>query len=105
MVRGAVDLRTACGSGSSGDAEWVALLHALEVAHMHGERDVTLLGDSASVIDQAKGLARRRLSPADEARFADLVARLDRVRFRRIKRAQNLAGIALERDRQRRLPR
>ena len=54
------------------------------------------IGDSASVIDQAKGVARRRLDPDVEARFVDLAGRFDRLQFRRIKRTQNLAGIALE---------
>ena len=95
MVRGTAHL-SPMDEGSSGRAEWLALLHALEVASAAGERDVTLLGDSASVIDQAKGVAPRRLSPGDEARFGELAARFDRLRFRRIRRSQNLAGIALE---------
>ena len=101
MVRGTVHLRTGISSGSSGDAEWIALLHALEVASAAGETDVILLGDSASVIDQAQGVARRRLAPEQEAQFATLAGRFDRLRFRRIKRNQNLAGIALERTHRR----
>ena len=96
MLRGAVHLRADLSEGSSGDAEWLALLHALEVASAMGETDVLLLGDSASVIDQADGTARRRLAPDLEARFTDLAGRYARLRFRRIKRTQNLAGIALE---------
>ena len=72
------------------------MLNALEVASAAGETDLLVLGDSASVIDQAKGLARMRISPLLEQRFADLTSRFDRLRFRRIKRTQNLAGIALE---------
>jgi ribonuclease HI len=101
VVRGIVHVRGDLGAGSSGDAEWLALLHALEVAAAAGERDIILLGDSASVIDQARGIARRRIGPALEARFADLVRPFDRLRFRRIKRNQNLAGIALEQGLQR----
>jgi ribonuclease HI len=101
VVRGRVHLRSDRGEGSSGDAEWSALLHALEVALAAGERDVLLLGDSASVVDQANGEARRRLAPADESRFVALSASFDRLRFRRIKRNQNLAGIALEQVRRR----
>jgi ribonuclease HI len=85
----------------SGDAEWLALLHALEVAHAAGERDVVLLGDSASVIEQAKGTARPCVPVLLQTRFATLAGRFERLRFRRIKRNQNLAGIALERVRQR----
>ena len=96
VLRGVVHPRADLGEGSSGEAEWLALVHALEVALAAGEIDVLLLGDSASVIDQAKGVARRRLGPEMEARFVGLVGRFDRLRFRRIKRNQNLAGIALE---------
>lgn len=103
VLRGAVHLRSDLGAGSSGDAEWRALLHALDVAIAAGERDVVLLGDSASVIDQANGTARFRGPAACRARFAELSARFDRLRFRRIKRTQNLAGIALEQVRQQRL--
>jgi ribonuclease HI len=96
VVRGAAHVRSETVEGSSGTSEWLALLHALDVAIAAGERDVTLLGDSASVIDQAKGIARRRLPSEDEARFITLSACFERVRFRRIKRNQNLAGIVLE---------
>ena len=57
VVRGTVHRRGDLGAGSSGEAEWLALLHALEVALAAGVRDAVLLGDSASVIDQAKGVA------------------------------------------------
>lgn len=101
MLRGTVHLRSDLGKGSSGDAEWLGLLHALEVASAAGETDLLLLGDSASVIDQANGSARMRATLEVQARFADLIGGFDRVRFRRIKRNQNLAGIALEQVRQR----
>jgi len=100
VLRGAAYFRDDLGDGPSGDAEWQALLNALEVALAAGETDVILLGDSASVIDQAKGIARPRVALALRTRFADLASRFERVRFRRIKRNQNLAGIALERLRQ-----
>jgi ribonuclease HI len=96
VVRGAAHLDARLGEGSSGRAEWLALLHGLEVARESGARDVILLGDSASMIDQAKGVARRRHPAEEEARFDALVAGFERVRFRRIRRNQNLAGIALE---------
>ena len=101
MISGVAHLRSDLGEGSSGDAEWLALLHALDVASAAGETDILLLGDSASVIDQARGIAKPRVVPDLQQRFADLIGRFDRVRFRRIKRSQNLAGIALERVRQR----
>ncbi len=79
------------------------MLHALEVAIAAGETDVILLGDSASIIDQAKGTAKPRVRLPLQTRFADLAGRFERLRFRRIKRNQNLAGIALERHLQRRI--
>lgn len=100
-MRGTTNLRVNVGEGSSGDAEWAALLHALDVAGAAGETDLIMLGDSASVIDQANGAARMRASQEEQERFAALVSGFDRVRFRRIKRSQNLAGIALEQVRRR----
>lgn len=92
------------GSGSSGDAEWLALLFALEVARDAGARDALLLGDSASVIDQANGVARRHATAELQTQFLALVECFDRLRFRRIKRNQNLAGIALEQVHRRSAP-
>ena len=94
-------LRADLGAGSSGDAEWLALLHALDIASTAGTRDALVLGDSASVIDQANGLARMRIAPDLQMRFELLSKRFARLRFRRIKRTQNLAGIALEQVRRR----
>ena len=89
------------GFGSSGDAEWLALLHALDVALAAGATDVILLGDSAGTIDQASGRARKRCAPEVQMRFDELCARFERLRFRRINRTQNLAGIALDHVRRR----
>jgi ribonuclease HI len=101
VIRGVVDRRDAIGVGSSGDAEWLALLHGLDVALAAGEVDVILLGDSAGTIDQAQGRARKRCAPEVQMRFDALCARFARLRFRRIKRNQNLAGIALDHVRHR----
>ena len=38
------------GTGTSADAEWLALLHAFEVARSLGRSDYILLGDSANVV-------------------------------------------------------
>ena len=90
--------RADLGQGDNNDAEWLALLHALEVARSLGADDVTLLGDAAMVVQQASGTApcraeRFRLRLAE---FRALAGGFRRVRVRRIGRAQNLAGIALE---------
>lgn len=103
VLRGTVRIVEDAGEGSSGDAEWLALVEAMDAALAAGERDIVLLGDSASVIAQAEGDARFRGPPDAQSRFADLSPRFDRLRFRRIKRNQNLAGIALDRVRQRRV--
>jgi len=97
---GNVDLHAGLGEGSSGDAEWLALLHAMEVATASGARDVLLLGDSAGVIAQANGSARFRGPPGANERLASLRTNFVRLRFRHVRRNQNLAGIALEQDRQ-----
>jgi len=106
IVRGQLHHRVDVGSGTSEHAEWLALLHALDVAHILGERDILLLGDAAGVIDQAVNGAKCR-SPelcACRDRFDAAVQSFDRVRVRHVKRNQNLAGIALGQLRQGRRP-
>lgn len=87
------------GPGDNNDAEWLALIHALGVARSLGIADATMLGDSALVVNQANGIV-----PCRSLRFADrltefraLAAGFRSLQVRRIKRSQNLAGIALER--------
>lgn len=97
VVRGLAHVRDDLGHGTNSDAEWLALIHALEVAQACGEAEFELVGDSRNVIAQATGVARSR-SEGDKAhfeRFVALAARHPPVRVRWIKRAQNLAGIAL----------
>lgn len=99
VLRGVTYVRHDHGHGTNSDAEWLAAIHALEVALESGERDVLLLGDSMLVVTQANGKARCRTAmlEAHRARFAELAASLGSVRIRHIGRAQNLAGIALAR--------
>ena len=85
------------GQGTNTDAEWLALIKALEVAQELGEADFVLIGDARVVIDQANGLNKCR-GPAlleHRAQFAALAAICPPKRIRWIARAQNLAGIAL----------
>lgn len=99
VAAGRIYHRADHGYGDNNDAEWLALIEALGVVRELGIADVILLGDSATVVGQAKGASRRvapRFRPY-HARFGALVAGLDRVRIRRVPRTQNLAGIALER--------
>ena len=89
------------GSGTSSDAEWLALRAALRVAQALGESDFELIGDCANVLAQANGAARCRGLAAEEhlARFREAAALGPPGRIRWIARTQNLAGIALARRR------
>ena len=97
VLRGTAHVRTDLGSGTNGDAEWLALIHALEVVQASGDTPFDLLGDSRSVIEQANGRAKAA-SPADRKhleRFRQLAEANPPARVRWVKREQNLAGIAL----------
>ena len=86
------------GHGSSEEAEWRALLAALDVAAALGAGDILLLGDSATVITQAQGERSCRNPAVEPLRqaFAERALGFERVRLRLVPRTQNLAGIALE---------
>ncbi|MDQ3074408.1 MAG: reverse transcriptase-like protein [Pseudomonadota bacterium] len=97
VMRGRLHVRSNAGQGTSEQAEWLSLIHAIDLARAARYRDVLLLGDAASVIDQAVNGARCR-SPETRAslgRFEEALRGFDRVRLRHVKRSQNLAGIAL----------
>ncbi len=85
------------GFGSNNDAEWLAVIHALHLAARLGATDLQLLGDSATVIDRVNGTVKWRADEfeAHRAPFESLRSSFVRVRVRRIKRSQNLAGIVL----------
>ena len=102
VARGIVHHRKDLGQGSSEQAEWLALLDALEVAKTLGATNVDVLGDSASVINQAKGISKSRepeLRRCLEA-FEDEIRNFSSVRLKHVKRTQNLAGVALARLRE-----
>lgn len=106
VARGQVHFFDDLGPGSSGDAEWLALCCALEVARGLGVSTFDLLGDSRSVIGQATGALPCRTPSARDhlARFTAAVAAAEAAPPRRIRwvpRQQNLAGIALDQRRQR----
>lgn len=97
VLRGVAHMRDDLGHGTNGDAEWLALIHALECAQASGTAAFDLIGDSRAVIGQANGRIKAR-SEADRghlARFQALAAHHQPARVRWIKREQNLAGIAL----------
>jgi ribonuclease HI len=98
VVRGAAHVLPDIGHGSSFDAEWRALIHAADVARSLGLVDFVLLGDAASVVAQANGSAPcRGAALAYRQALLALLPAGARPRVRYIKRAQNLAGIALAR--------
>jgi ribonuclease HI len=79
-------------------AEWLALLHALELAGELGLHEAVFLGGSLVVVGQANGTAR---CPSDHIlhrqALAALRSRSDTQRTRHVKRSQNPAGVALAR--------
>ena len=85
------------GFGSSLDAEWLALIRAVRLRAELGLLDCVLLGDSAAVVAQANGgHACRGTSLRHRAEYRAIVGTAPPL-IRHIKRAQNLAGIALAR--------
>ena len=101
VARGATYFFDELGYGTSEDAEWLALLEALRLAHSLGEHEFDLIGDCANVIGQANGLTKCRSQEAFEhhLRFGEAAASAPPRRIRWIARTQNLAGIALARRR------
>ncbi len=97
VARGITYHRPDCGIGGSNDAEWLALIHAAEIARSIDARDVVMLGNSAFVVAAASGKAKCRTKgfQAYFDRFRSLAAEFERIRIRKIARTQNLAGIAL----------
>jgi len=88
------------GHGTHNDAEWLALIKALELAQGLGVAAFDLIGDAAMVIAQANGMgACPEALRHHREHFLALTATQAPTRIRWIKRAQNLAGIALEKRR------
>ncbi|OWK32379.1 reverse transcriptase-like protein [Sphingomonas mucosissima] len=99
VAAGRSHIERGLGSGTSMEAEWLALIAAMRLAKRLALTDAVLLGDAAAVIAQASG--RVKVPQAHLAHFACYMAlpRPARFRLRHIKRTQNLAGIALEKTR------
>ncbi len=96
VVRGAVHLFDDLGIGTNGDAEWLALIRALELAQRLGLTGVELIGDASEVIRKANlALTAGHDVEGHAAIFRALAATSPPARIRWIRRAQNLAGIAL----------
>ncbi|EJL35031.1 ribonuclease HI [Novosphingobium sp. AP12] len=96
VVRGTVHVFEDLGDGSNSDAEWLALIRALEIAQAQGLSEVELIGDAIEVIGHAdRALRTGEANKGHAARFLALAAKDRPARVRWIKREQNLAGIAL----------
>jgi len=96
VARGVARFDCDVGTGSSHDAEWLALLLAVAEVRARGLGGAVLLGDSKAVIAQANAALAGAAVTAHAATFVAQAAGLA-LRLRHIKRAQNLAGIALAR--------
>jgi len=96
-ARGQVWITHDLGQGTSADAEWLALIEAIRIARSLDAPDIILLGDSAMVVAQANGIAKCRSENLQRhlETFRHLAAAGTPPRVQHIRRAQNLAGIAL----------
>ena len=100
VIRGKVYLLDGLGTGSSQDAEWLALFGAARLVRELGPGlgPCTLVGDSREVIAAAAAALRTGRAAAGHCRqFLSLIDDPQAVRLRWVKRAHNLAGIALAR--------
>jgi len=98
VVRGVEYIFDDLGAGASSDAEWLALIRALELSQSLGLHDVELVGDALTVIRQANSaLTKRHALQWHAASFLTLANKVRPARIRWIRREQNLAGIALNR--------
>jgi len=98
VARGKAYVLRDIGQGTNDDAEWLALIHAITTARALGLSDYVLLGDAATIIAQANGIAKcRGVGIGHLATLETLLAGDPPPRIRHIRRAQNLAGIALAR--------
>ena len=98
VVRGHRYLQRELGPGTSMDAEWLALISAIEIAAQLGIAYPLFLGDSLAVVRQANGVARCKGTAVEHRlRLTALYPSAALLPIRHVKRSQNLAGIALAR--------
>lgn len=99
VSRGAVWFHDNLGTGDNNQAEWLALLLAMQQARMQGCAEVRFVGDSALVVAQASGRQPCRSSQLQPylEEFREAAATFDKVQVRHVPRTRNLAGIALAR--------
>lgn len=96
VVRGLPHLFDGLGLGTNSDAEWLALICALELSQSLGLNNIELIGDAVEVIQHANSaLKNGHAIQGHPATFLALATKGPPARIRWIKREQNLAGIAL----------
>lgn len=102
VVRGTVHFEDDLGHGTNRDAEWLALIRALELAQAQGLTGAEFIGDAREITGQASQALARPDEAADRlqdgghlSRVIALARDVRPARIRWIKREQNLAGIAL----------
>lgn len=80
------------GTATNNEAEYQGLLLGLEVAEAHGLRDLDVAADSELLVKQLNGLYRVREPRLRllHAKAREAAARLGRVTFRHVFRAQNV---------------
>lgn len=96
VIQGRSYVRRGLGPGSGLEAEWRALIHAVQLAQELGIPNAIFLGDALGVIHQAQGTAR--MPAAARPYYIKLSAIAPSpadLPLRHVKRAQNLAGITL----------
>lgn len=99
VSKGQAYFRDDIGVGDNNEAEWLALLFALELAQSQGVVDALFVGDSSLVVHQASGAwpcRSAQLQSYYEA-FGKAASNFVKVRVRHVPRTKNLAGIALAR--------
>lgn len=103
VVSGATYFYDDLGTGTNSDAEWLALIQALELSRSLGLARTEFIGDALEVVRQANRLlgdgpaAPDHAASPHAAAFLALARAAPPTRIRWIKRQQNLAGIALAR--------
>lgn len=96
VVRGVTYWFDDLGHGTASDAEWLALIRAMELAQTLNLATIELVGDALAVILQARrALENTKAVEGHAATFRALTLNRPLPRIRWIKREQNLAGIAL----------
>jgi ribonuclease HI len=86
------------GRGTNNVAEWLALIYAMRIAISLGQTDVEIVGDSMLVVNQANGTwqCKKEELKGFLAEFKAIKPSFRSIKVAHVRRAYNLAGIALE---------